>query len=64
MNNDKTKKTVIIIAFVFSALSFVAVLISYAISGNITELYKIALPLLLLVLNVVLYKKMFPKKQD
>jgi hypothetical protein len=64
MNIDKTKKTVIIIAIVFSALSFVAVLISFAISGNIEQLYKIALPLLLLVLNIFLYKKMFPKKQD
>lgn len=64
MNNDKTKKTILIIAIAFSALSFVAVLISYAISGNVEQLYKLALPLLLLVLNVVLYKKMFPKKQD
>lgn len=62
MNNDKFKKALLIIALVLSALSFMAILISFAVSGNVEQLYKLALPLLLVLFNVFLYKKMFPKK--
>ncbi len=54
---DKFRKTMLIVTAVCALLSIVSVVMSYYFSQDKSQLTKLSLPGMLLVLTVVLYKK-------
>ncbi len=51
--SEKFKKTLLIIGLLGSIVSIILILISYYISGDKTQLYKLSLPAMILMLSIL-----------